>query len=187
MAVFVAITANLSSHSNAFKSCAHSFNNFPSVKQSNCTYPVRRKGLNSMMRTRAIRDDSSSSWFYPTMTLYDVLCVPQSAELSEVKKAYREKVRIYHPDVCPPDEREISCKMFILVQEAYETLSDQMLRADYDLSLLFDPQLLFSQKRNVKQQKWADQIENLRVKSRSSERNSWGAKQRRSTEEMAAR
>ncbi|GLJ05701.1 hypothetical protein SUGI_0023420 [Cryptomeria japonica] len=189
MAVFVANTANLSSHiCHGFRSYAQSFINFPSAKQVNHGNLQRRKRLNSVMRTKASKDDPrSSSWFYPTMTLYDVLCVPQSAELGEVKKAYREKVRIYHPDVCPPGERETSGKMFLLVQEAYETLSDPMVRADYDLNLLFNPHALFPQKRNVKHQNWADQLESLRVKSGSSERKTWGAKLRRSREEMAAR
>ncbi|XP_057868638.1 chaperone protein dnaJ 20, chloroplastic-like [Cryptomeria japonica] len=187
MAPFTTNTANLSFHTHAFRSYDHSFNSFPSAKQSNHSNTVRRIKLNSVIRMRAIRDDhdSSSSCFLPTMTLYDVLCVPQSAELGEVKKAYREKVRIYHPDVCPPEEKEKSCKMFLLVQEAYETLSDPMLRADYDLNLLFNPQLLLSQKRNMKPN-WADQIESLRVRSRSGERKTWGEKMRRSREEMAA-
>ncbi|XP_057868643.1 chaperone protein dnaJ 20, chloroplastic-like [Cryptomeria japonica] len=120
------------------------------------------------------------------MTLYDVLCVPQSAELGEVKKAYREKVRIYHPDICPAEEKEKSSKMFLLVQEAYETLSDPMLRVDYDLKLLLNPKLLLSQRRNVKQKNWAEQIESLRMRSRSGERKTWGEKMRRSREEMAA-
>ncbi|XP_059065024.1 chaperone protein dnaJ 20, chloroplastic-like [Cryptomeria japonica] len=106
----------------------------------------------------------------------------RAAELSEVKKAYREKARIYHPDVCSPGEKEKSSEMFLLVQEAYEILSDPMLRANYDLKLLLNPQLLLSQKRNVKQQNWAEQIESLKMRSSSSERKTWGGRMRRSRE-----
>ncbi|GLJ05698.1 hypothetical protein SUGI_0023300 [Cryptomeria japonica] len=103
MALFSTNTANLSSHTHAFRSYNHPFNRFPSAKQSNHNNLVRRIKLNSV-----------------------------SAELGEVKKAYREK------------------------------------------------------RRNVKQKNWAEQIESLRMRSRSGERKTWGEKMRRSREEMAA-
>lgn len=53
----------------------------------------------------------------------------------EIKLAYRQMVRRYHPDVCPPTEREECTRRFLQVQEAYDTLSDPHLRADYDLWL----------------------------------------------------
>jgi DnaJ-class molecular chaperone len=55
--------------------------------------------------------------------------------LLEIKLAYRQMVRRYHPDVCPPTEREECTRRFLQVQEAYDTLSDPHLRADYDLWL----------------------------------------------------
>lgn len=187
MALFTTNTANLLSPANTLKSFDRSFNTFPSAKQLTCSHPVMRLKLNRVITIRAaMRDENSSSLsscFPSAKSLYDVLCVPESAEMGEVKKAYREKVRIYHPDVCPAAEKEKCGEMFMLVQEAYETLSDPMLRADYDLDLRFSPGVLFSQKRNVKES-WADQMEGLRVKSRSSERKTWGAKLRRSREEM---
>jgi len=57
------------------------------------------------------------------------------AGLPEIKVAYRQMARRYHPDVCPPTEREECTKRFLQVQEAYDTLSDPHLRADYDLWL----------------------------------------------------
>jgi DnaJ-class molecular chaperone len=58
-----------------------------------------------------------------------------SAGLPEIKVAYRQMARRYHPDVCPPTEREECTRRFLQVQEAYDTLSDPHLRADYDLWL----------------------------------------------------
>ncbi|GLJ05695.1 hypothetical protein SUGI_0023210 [Cryptomeria japonica] len=122
-----------------------------------------------------------------TLTLYDVLSVPKSAELGELKKAYREKVRIYHPDICPPGEKDKSSEMFLQVQEAYETLSDPMLRADYDFNLHFNPHVMLLQKRNGRpkdedKRMWAQQLHCLNKRSES-RRDSWGARMRSFTEE----
>ncbi|GLJ05853.1 hypothetical protein SUGI_0026740 [Cryptomeria japonica] len=119
------------------------------------------------------------------VTLYDVLSVSRSVELKELKKAYREKVRVYHPDACPPAEREESSKMFLEVQEAYETLSHPMLRAEYDFNLHFNPQIMLLNRRkgNVRggaKQQWAEQLERLnRMMGMGMERESWGGRMRR--------
>lgn len=55
--------------------------------------------------------------------------------LPEIKVAYRQMALRYHPDVCPPTEREECTRRFLQVQEAYDTLSDPDLRAHYDLWL----------------------------------------------------
>ncbi|GLJ05861.1 hypothetical protein SUGI_0026830 [Cryptomeria japonica] len=127
------------------------------------TYSLRRKKLQrAQLRIRALNNTSEGA-SSPAMSLYDVLSVSQSVELNELKKAYREKVRVYHPHVCPPGEREESSKMFLQVQEAYETLSDPILRADYDFNLHFNPQIMLLNKRNGSvrdgaKQQWAEQL-----------------------------
>ncbi|CAA6668211.1 unnamed protein product [Spirodela intermedia] len=56
---------------------------------------------------------STSSWDTP------------GGSAAEIKRAYKEMARRYHPDVCPtPDRTEEYTRLFIVVQEAYETLSD---------------------------------------------------------------
>ncbi|KAH9326803.1 hypothetical protein KI387_006981, partial [Taxus chinensis] len=114
---------------------------------------------------RGVRNRSSASQRCG-MSLYDVLSVPESAELAQLKKAYRKKVKSYHPDVCPSDEKEESCKKFLLVQEAYETLCDPMLRADYDYNLNFSIDSKIT--RNVRRgkQKWEEQLQNLKKNSK---------------------
>ena len=65
--------------------------------------------------------------------LYEVLGVRQNATLAEIKRAYREKVKLYHPDlsgdVTHRDE-------FNEVVQAYRVLSDQRQRNIFDESFI---------------------------------------------------
>lgn len=60
---------------------------------------------------------------------YDVLGVGRAANKEEIKKAYRNKARQYHPDVNKESDAE---ERFKEVQRAYEVLSDEQTRAAYD-------------------------------------------------------
>lgn len=60
---------------------------------------------------------------------YEVLGVARDASQSEIKKAYRQLARKYHPDVSQEPEAEAKFKE---VNEAYEVLSDQQKRSVYD-------------------------------------------------------
>ena len=53
------------------------------------------------------------------MNPYEVLGVPRDASDNEIKEAYREKVKEFHPDT---SEREDTAEMFMKVKEAYETV-----------------------------------------------------------------
>jgi DnaJ domain len=70
-----------------------------------------------------------------SLTFYELLGITTRDGLEEVKKAYKRMARKYHPDVSPPDCTEEHTRLFIEVQEAYETLSDSYRRADYDKQL----------------------------------------------------
>lgn len=63
----------------------------------------------------------------PNKDYYDILGVSQNATPEEIKSAYRELVRRYHPDNPEGDEAK-----FRLVQEAYEVLREEPLRRAYD-------------------------------------------------------
>lgn len=69
--------------------------------------------------------------------LYKVLSLsPGSASMEEIKRAYRSMALQYHPDVChDPDTKEESTRMFVQLNAAYETLSNPVLRAQYDCEL----------------------------------------------------
>lgn len=63
---------------------------------------------------------------------YKILNVSNDANSAEIKKAYKELVKIWHPDVCSkPNAHE----MFVEISEAYEILSDEQSRAEYDMLL----------------------------------------------------
>jgi molecular chaperone DnaJ len=60
---------------------------------------------------------------------YEVLGVSRTSTPDEIKKAYRQLARKYHPDV----NKEASAETrFKEINEAYEVLSDQQKRATYD-------------------------------------------------------
>jgi len=60
---------------------------------------------------------------------YDTLGIPRSADDKEIKKAYRNLARKYHPDVCKEKGAE---EKFKGINEAYSVLSDEQKRAQYD-------------------------------------------------------
>ena len=62
---------------------------------------------------------------------YEILGVDISAELAEIKAAYRKLARQYHPDVCGNDEENVA--KFKKITEAYEVLSDSAQKQKYDM------------------------------------------------------
>ena len=60
---------------------------------------------------------------------YEVLGVDKNATPDEIKKAYRKLARQYHPDVNKDSD---AAEKFKEVKEAYEVLSDEGKRAQYD-------------------------------------------------------
>ncbi len=61
---------------------------------------------------------------------YKVLGVDKKASSDEIKKAFRRQARQYHPDVRPDDKA--AEKKFKEINEAYEVLSDEKKRQEYD-------------------------------------------------------
>lgn len=61
---------------------------------------------------------------------YDILGVDKSASKDDLKKAYRELSKKYHPDKNPGDKS--AEEKFKEVNEAYSTLSDDNKRREYD-------------------------------------------------------
>ena len=69
-------------------------------------------------------------------TYYSVLDVPLDADANAVKRAYRTVAKKMHPDRARnPSDREARQRHFVKISNAYEILSDEVLRARYDYLL----------------------------------------------------
>ena len=64
-----------------------------------------------------------------TKNLYEILGISPFASSDEIKKAYKKLVRIYHPDVNKSLDADIKFK---LLNNAYDVLSDEVKRKNYD-------------------------------------------------------
>ncbi|EXC21910.1 Chaperone protein dnaJ 20 [Morus notabilis] len=132
------------------------------------------------------------------LSFYELLGIPESGSLGEIKQAYKQLARKYHPDVSPPGRVEEYTRTFIRVQEAYETLSDPRLRAIYDRDMAKGLHLAFSARRRYQSDEgmeeksewkshWQSQLSELKRRSvnKDSRGNmSWGARMRRRMEDL---
>lgn len=62
---------------------------------------------------------------------YEILGIQPGSDLNQIKSAYREKARKFHPDTSKTETLD----KFLLIQEAYETLCEPHKRECYDLEL----------------------------------------------------
>ncbi|KAJ6296707.1 hypothetical protein OIU78_022431 [Salix suchowensis] len=77
---------------------------------------------------------SSSSVNGSEQDHYAVLGVERAATSADIKKAYRLLARKYHPDVSKHSQ---ACELFKSVRHAYEILSNEVTRTQYDRALRF--------------------------------------------------
>lgn len=60
---------------------------------------------------------------------YVTLGLASDSTLADIKKSFRQKASLYHPDKNPSKD---AAQLFRAVQEAYEILSDESKREAYD-------------------------------------------------------
>lgn len=68
------------------------------------------------------------------MNYYEVLRIPSTASINEIKNAYKKLVKRYHPDVYEGNKLFAETKIKE-INEAYETLSEKRKKAEYDAEL----------------------------------------------------
>ncbi|CAN8324351.1 unnamed protein product [Cochlearia groenlandica] len=161
---------------------------------TNLSYPTRNRFLTTRIQARFTHEDPVKQT-EDDLSFYDLLGVTESVTLPEIKQAYKQLARKYHPDVSPPDLVGEYTDRFIRVQEAYETLSDPRRRVLYDRDLSLGFSFSFSLRRrnpydeevveekSVWKKKWQSQISGLKRRSNHKDNNtnsmSWAAKIRR--------
>lgn len=67
------------------------------------------------------------------MNYYEELGLNEHATIDDIKHAYRQLAKKYHPDKNPDNTQ--AAKRFVWIATAYETLSDKEKRQAYDESL----------------------------------------------------
>ncbi|XP_057546737.1 chaperone protein dnaJ 20, chloroplastic [Amaranthus tricolor] len=149
----------------------------------------------STLKARATVNNGVFTKPISQMSFYELLGIQTSVDLSEIKQAYKQLARKYHPDVSPPDLVQEYTDRFIRVQEAYETLSDPRTRAMYDRDMARGLHLAFSARKKMQYQyddeetedkgdwrgRWQTQLSELKRRSvyKDANPNSWGARMRR--------
>ena len=68
------------------------------------------------------------------MNYYEILGVDRNATAKEIKKAYRQLAKKWHPDL-NQDNVEVAGKKMREINVAYDTLSNEVSRIDYDKKL----------------------------------------------------
>ena len=79
---------------------------------------------------------------------YEILGVTKDASVEDIKRAYRKLARQYHPDLNPGDK--VAEDKFKDIGEAYEILSDEEKKAQYDQLGRFWKQKGFNRNRQAK-------------------------------------
>ncbi|KAL6970967.1 hypothetical protein U1Q18_030646 [Sarracenia purpurea var. burkii] len=175
---------------------------FLRLKIPRSSVPIRTRFV--PLRIKAAINDGSVASSPPetvteAMSFYDLLGIPETGSLVEIKQAYKQLARKYHPDVSPADRVEEYTQRFIRVQEAYETLSDPRRRAMYDSDMARGIHLAFSARRrfhgdqhmDVRSEwktRWQDQLSELKRRSMNKEAReniSWGARMRRQKNDLS--
>jgi hypothetical protein len=72
------------------------------------------------------------------LTLYKILAVKPAATADELKKAYRQLARQWHPDVCKEADAN---EQFLRIKHAYDVLGDAKSRRKYDAGLKLEASL----------------------------------------------
>ncbi|XP_043690791.1 dnaJ homolog subfamily A member 3, mitochondrial isoform X2 [Telopea speciosissima] len=96
-----------------------------------CFVPRWRSPLGGRPRSPVV---ASSAAINGQQNHYTVLGIPATASSADIKKAYRLLARKYHPDVSKDSQ---ASEVFKSIRHAYDVLSNEATRAQYDGALKF--------------------------------------------------
>jgi DnaJ-class molecular chaperone len=106
--------------------------NFHQNEQRNARTLQTTKQHRWASKDRRINTDNGDDW-------YTILGLSRNTSTKAIKKAYYELAKQYHPDTNL--NNALAAKKFREITEAYEILSDENARRDYDLKGTVDPRL----------------------------------------------
>lgn len=86
--------------------------------------------------TRNKDDNKVRAALLPLMNYYDVLGVPQTASVEEIKHSYRRRALELHPDRVGSAQTGEEAELFKVITKANEVLTDSERRREYDSELL---------------------------------------------------
>ena len=138
----------------------------------------QRKPVLAAFSCRVGENDQSTN-FYKVLSLNSNL-----ASVDEIKKSYRIMALQYHPDVCHPSKKEESTRMFVQLHAAYKTLSDPVLREEYDCRLSsrnFEGTFRKDFTDQCSRIRWQEQIQELKRRSDNrvaQKEGTWGSRMR---------
>ncbi len=99
---------------------------------------------------------------------YEILEVNENASQEVIEKAYKTLAKKYHPDAWSNDDSSFAERKFKEIIEAYEVLSNEDSRKNYDLKIGTNVSLdnkyntLFTEQEKIKQE-----IDNMKTKNES--------------------
>lgn len=93
-----------------------------------CTTSQKLITIRSPLKLKCRATSSSSSSSITDFDLYDLLGVDRSSDKSQIKAAYRALQKRCHPDIAGDPGHD----MAIILNEAYQLLSDPITRQAYD-------------------------------------------------------
>lgn len=99
------------------------------ISFSHC-FRCNSRPINCGFFSRAFATNRPSAFPVKRSTYYDDLGVPVEATKDEVRRAFLKLAKLYHPDTASPEN--IGNEKFQMIQIAYDVLSDDVKRREYD-------------------------------------------------------
>lgn len=99
---------------------------------------------------------------------YQILEVNENASYEVIEKAYRVLAKKYHPDIWPKDKIYFAESKFKEITEAYNILSNNDLRAEYDIKMGFNTSS-YDRYNNLydENQKLKQELNSIKIKNES--------------------